>query len=231
MKKPMSLVALYEVKKYYHNGRNIVKAADNVNLQIEKGEFTVLAGPSGSGKTTLLNLIGGLDRPDSGDIWVAGQNLTQKSQKTLSQIRRGKIGFIFQAYNLVPVLTAEENAEFVLMLNGVPSKERKQKVLALLHDMGMEGLEHRKPGEMSGGQQQRIAVARAMVTEPAIILADEPTANLDSESSVNLLNLMRTFNKTKEITFLFSSHDERVIHLAKRVIHLRDGRIESDTQG
>ncbi len=226
----MSLVKLTNVKKYYHNDSNMVRAADDVSLKIEKGEFTVLAGPSGSGKTTLLNLIGGLDRPDSGEIWVAGQKLSEKSQKDLSRIRRGKIGFIFQAYNLVPVLTAEENAEFVLMLNGIPPKKRKEKVLAILKDMGMEGLEHRKPGEMSGGQQQRIAVARAMVTEPDIILADEPTANLDSESSVNLLNLMRTFNETKGMTFLFSSHDERVIHLAKRVVHLRDGKIESDTE-
>ncbi|MEW5803496.1 MAG: ABC transporter ATP-binding protein [bacterium] len=224
----MSLVELREVKKYYHNGESIIRAADGVSLRIERGEFSVLAGPSGSGKTTILNLIGGLDRPDSGEVFVDGDNLTKKDQKALSRIRRHKIGFIFQAYNLVPVLTAEENAEFVLMLNGVPAKERSQRVLALLKEMGMSGLEYRKPGEMSGGQQQRVAVARAMVTEPVIILADEPTANLDSESSINLLNLMRRFNETKGITFLFSSHDERVIHLAKRIIHLRDGKIESD---
>lgn len=226
----MSLVELREVKRYYHNGETVVRAADGVSLQIERGEFSVLAGPSGSGKTTILNLIGGLDRPDSGEVWVDGENLTQKGQKTLSRIRRKKIGFIFQAYNLIPVLTAEENAEFVLMLNGVPARERSQRVLALLKDMGLDGLEHRKPGEMSGGQQQRVAVTRAMVAEPVIILADEPTANLDSEASVNLLNLMRRFNDKKGITFLFSSHDERVIHLAKRIIHLRDGKIESDTR-
>jgi len=224
----MPLVELREVKKYYHNGEIPVRAVDGVSLQIEQGEFLVLAGPSGSGKTTLLNLIGGLDRPDSGEVWVDGDNLSQKDQKALSKIRRHKIGFIFQAYNLVPVLTAEENAEFVLMLNGIPAKERSQRVRALLREMGMSGLEYRKPGEMSGGQQQRIAVARAMVTEPVIILADEPTANLDSESSVNLLNLMRKFNEIKGTTFLFSSHDERVIHLARRIIYLRDGKIESD---
>ena len=222
------IVMLKEIKKYYSNGENIVKAADGITLEIDKGEFTVIAGPSGSGKTTLLNVIGGLDRPDSGEIWVDGENLTKKGQKALSKIRRKKIGFIFQAYNLVPVLTAAENAEFVLMLQGIPTKERRPKVVSLLQEMGLSGLEHRRPGQMSGGQQQRVAVARAMVAEPAIILADEPTANLDSETSVNLLNLMRKFNEAKGITFLFSSHDDRVIHLAKRVIHLRDGKIESD---
>lgn len=226
----MALVKLQQVKKYYYNGQNIVRAADGISLQIERGEFTVLAGPSGSGKTTLLNLIGGLDRPDSGEIQVDGLPLSAESQKDLSRLRREKIGFIFQAYNLVPVLTAEENAEFVLMLRGVAKKERRERVYSLLKEIGLEGLEHRKPSEMSGGQQQRVAVVRAIVAEPAIILADEPTANLDSEASLNLLEVMARFNKIKGVTFLFSSHDPRVIQFARRVIHLRDGTIESDSQ-
>ncbi|MDT8273061.1 MAG: ABC transporter ATP-binding protein [Desulfomonilia bacterium] len=222
------LIRLEHVEKEYRDDGVPVHALNGVTLSIERGEFTVLAGPSGSGKTTLINLIGGLDRPTSGEVQVAGKDTLKLSGSELSRLRLYKIGFVFQAYNLIPVLTAFENAEYVLMLQGMPSNERKHKVMNLLKDVGLEGLEKRFPRELSGGQQQRVAIARSIASEPELILADEPTANLDTRTSASLLDLMMKLNTEKGITFLFSTHDPEVIQRARRIIRLRDGRIVSD---
>ncbi len=224
----MALIELKAVTKIYLLGSQEVVAVDNFSLSIEAGEFSVLAGPSGSGKTTLLNLIGCLDQPTSGEIWLAGQEVSDNDQKTLSELRLRKIGFIFQAYNLIPVLTAAENAEFTLMLQRVGKKQRRQRVLQLFSELGLDGLENRKPSDLSGGQQQRVAIARAMASEPAVILADEPTASLDSHASEELLALMQRLNEEQGATFIFSSHDPLVISHAKRVVRLQDGHLESD---
>ena len=186
------------------------------------------AGPSGSGKTTLLNIMGGLDRADAGEVWVAGQNLQLLSSGELARVRLQSIGFVFQTYNLLPVLTALENTEFTLLLQGVTRQERKERVEKLFAEIGLEGLENRRPAELSGGQQQRVAVARAMVTEPALILADEPTANLDSATAISLLDVMERLNRTTGTTFIFSTHDPQVMERAHRLIHLRDGQIVGD---
>lgn len=205
-----------------------VRAVDKLTLEIDKGEFSALCGPSGSGKTTTLNLIGALDLPDSGDIMLEDRNLKDLSRTELSRLRRDRIGFVFQAYNLVQVLTAYENAEFVLNLQGVPKAERKDRTMALLKEVGLEGLENRRPDELSGGQQQRVAIARAIAPEPAIVLADEPTANVDSATADALLDLMENLNRDKGITFLFSTHDERVMKRAKRIMTMRDGKLVGD---
>jgi putative ABC transport system ATP-binding protein len=205
-----------------------VHALQDVNLAIEKGDFAVLAGPSGSGKTTLLNMIGALDKPSAGKVWLDGHEITNLSRRQTSRLRRDRIGFVFQFYNLIPVLTAYENAEFVLLLQGVDHDTRKEKVMALLKKVGLEGLEKRKPHELSGGQQQRVAIARALASDPALILADEPTANLDSHTEEGLMDLMEDLNREMEMTFLFSSHDPDVIKRARRLIVLRDGEILSD---
>jgi putative ABC transport system ATP-binding protein len=205
-----------------------VHALQDVNLTIEKGDFAVLAGPSGSGKTTLLNMIGALDKPSAGKVWLDGHEITDLSRRQTSHIRRDKIGFVFQFYNLIPVLTAYENAEFVLLLQGVDHDTRRKKVMALLKKVGLEGMEKRKPHELSGGQQQRVAIARALASNPAVILADEPTANLDSHTEEGLMDLMEDLNQDIGTTFLFSSHDPDVIKRAKRLIVLRDGEIISD---
>ena len=219
---------LKDVRKTYRTGPIEVPALRGVTLNIGAGEFAATAGPSGSGKTTLLNIIGGLDRADTGDIWVAGQNLQVLSSGELAHLRLQRIGFVFQTYNLLPVLTALENAEFTLLLQGMPARERREKVEKLFSQIGLAGLEDRRPKELSGGQQQRVAVARAMVTEPALILADEPTANLDSASAIALLDVMEQLNRTTGTTFLFSTHDPQVMERAHRLIRLRDGQVVSD---
>lgn len=223
-----NIVELSSVSRVYKQGKVLVKAVDEISLEIRKGDFDTLCGPSGSGKTTLLNLIGALDEPTSGTITLEGKNLGELSRSAKSRIRRDRIGFVFQAYNLIPTLTAYENAEFVLALQNVPEKVRKEKVMAVLEEVGLSGLENRRPDELSGGQQQRVAIARAIAAKPAIVLADEPTANVDSATADSLLDLMERLNSTDDVTFLFSTHDQRVIDRAKRVIRMRDGKIDSD---
>ena len=221
-------VQLSNVRKTYRTGPIEVPALRGVSLSVAAGEFAATAGPSGSGKTTLLNIIGGLDHADTGEIWVAGQNLQILSPAEVARVRLQHIGFVFQTYNLLPVLTALENAEFTLLLQGMPARERRTKVEKLFAEIGLAGLEDRRPTELSGGQQQRVAVARAMVTEPALILADEPTANLDSASAIALLDVMEQLNRKTGTTFLFSTHDPQVMERAHRLIRLRDGQIVSD---
>lgn len=205
-----------------------VHAVNEVDLQIEDNEFTAIVGPSGSGKTTLLNMIGGLDRPSAGSIVVNGHELTSLSDNELIEFRLKHIGFVFQSYNLIPVLTAKENTEFIMLLQKIPQNQRDERVHALLHEVGLENKLHAKPSELSGGQQQRVAVARALASKPDFVLADEPTANLDTASASNLLDIMARLNKEEGITFLFSTHDQRVIDRARRVITLEDGKIISD---
>ena len=223
-----SAVELNDVMKTYRTGPIEVPALRGVSLRIVRGEFVATAGPSGSGKTTLLNIIGGLDRADAGEVWVAGQNLQLLSSSELARVRLERIGFVFQTYNLLPVLTALENAEFTLLLQGVPARIRREKVQKLFLEIGLAGLEDRRPAELSGGQQQRVAVARAMVTEPALILADEPTANLDSATAIELLDVMERLNRATGTTFIFSTHDPQVMDRARRLIRLRDGQVASD---
>jgi putative ABC transport system ATP-binding protein len=222
------IVRVQQVTKDYGQGQALTHALRGVNLNIESGEFTAMAGPSGSGKSTLLNLIGGLDRPTSGSIEVDGQKINELSKTELSLLRRDRLGFIFQSYNLIPVLTALENAEYVLMLQNIPSAERRERVRQVLKEVGLEGLENRFPRELSGGQQQRVAIARAIVSEPALVLADEPTANVDSETGKALLDLMRSLNEEKGVTFFFSTHEEAVMKRARRLLQLKDGVIHND---
>lgn len=222
------IVRLEEATKVYRQGKVEVRAVDGLSFDIDKGVFAALCGPSGSGKTTVLNLIGGLDIPTNGKVFLEGVELASLARSRISAIRRDRIGFVFQAYNLIPVMTAYENAEFVLSLKGVSEKERRDRVTAILKEVGLEGLEQRRPDEMSGGQQQRVAIARAIVTQPAIVLADEPTANVDSATADSLLDLMQRLNRDSGVTFLFSTHDRRVMDRAHRLIRLRDGKIEDD---
>jgi len=226
----MSLIDIESLTKVYPVGHQEVTAVEKLTLEIGAGEFTVLAGPSGSGKTTLLNLIGGLDKPTSGKLTVAGRDIAASSVTDLADFRLYKVGFIFQSYNLIPVLTAEENAEFTLVLQGVPKDVRQKRVRELFTLLGIAGLENRRPNDLSGGQQQRVAIARAMATQPSVILADEPTANLDSKTASDLLMQLKGLNTEKGITFILSSHDPLVISQARRIIRLRDGRLESDTE-
>ncbi len=222
------VIEICNLSKSYRTDGLSVRAADRIDLVIDQGEFAVLAGPSGSGKTTLLNLAGGLDTPDEGSVVVDGVALGGKSPSDLARLRLQKIGYIFQAYNLVPVLTAGENAGFVLMLRGVPVAERRRRVADIFAEVGLTGFEGRFPHQMSGGQRQRVAVARAIAAGPAIVLADEPTANLDTESAFALLDVLEDLNHNHGMTFLFSSHDQRVIDRAHRIIRMTDGRIVSD---
>lgn len=212
----------------FGSGEVEVRALSNINLSIEKGEFTAIIGPSGSGKSTLLHLIGGLDTPTSGEIALSGVNISEMSSRYLSDFRRDHIGFIFQAYNLIPVLSAEENIEYILLLQGVSAKKRKESVKEMLNVVGLEGLADRRPSQLSGGQQQRVAVARAMASRPDIILADEPTANLDSKTGTELLEVMKNLNSQYDMTFVFSTHDEKIMRIASRLVRLRDGEIEKD---
>jgi len=221
-------VALKDVKKTYLTGPIEVPALRGINLQVAHGEFLAIAGPSGCGKTTLLNIIGGLDRADTGEVLVEGKNLQLLSSGELALLRLRRIGFVFQAYNLLPVLTALENAEFTLLLQGVSVEKRKERVQKLFLEIGLAGLENRRPRELSGGQQQRVAVARAMVTEPALILADEPTANLDSATATALLEVMEQLNRAHGTTFVYATHDPQVMERARRLVRLRDGQIVSD---
>ena len=221
-------VELRGVSRVYRQGSVEVRALDDIDLDIAEGDFAVLVGPSGSGKTTLLNLIGGLDSPSSGRIVVAGTEIGGMSRSERAALRLRRIGFVFQEYNLIPVLSAIENIEFVMLLQGVPEAERRRRAQALLAELGLEGLEHRRPSELSGGQQQRVAVARAVAAGPAIVLPDEPTANLDSAAGAALMDLMRRLNERQGVTFVFSTHDPMVVERARRVIRLRDGRIEAD---
>jgi putative ABC transport system ATP-binding protein len=220
------VIRLRGVTKVYDRGEVPVHALRGVDLDVAAGEFITLAGPSGSGKTTLLNMIGALDQPSAGEVRVAGRDLARLSRGTAAQFRLEHVGFIFQAYNLVPVLTAYENAEFTLLLRGAPPPERQRIVVPLLARVGLGDLLYRKPHALSGGQQQRVAVVRALATSPRIVLADEPTANLDSEASEALMALMEELNRDLGTTFVFSSHDPVVIERARRVVELRDGRVD-----
>ncbi|MEZ7818633.1 MAG: ABC transporter ATP-binding protein [Pseudomonadales bacterium] len=212
----------------FGEGETQVAALDQVDITIKAGEFTAITGPSGSGKTTLLQLIGGLDEPAMGDIFLSGTNIAHMSGAQLSDFRRDHIGFIFQSYNLIPVLSAQENIEYIMLLQGVSAQARRERVQEMLALVGLEGLGNRRPAQLSGGQQQRVAVARAMASKPTIILADEPTANLDSTTGVALIEVMRELNKKLGMTFVFSTHDHKIMERADRLIHLEDGVIQLD---
>ncbi len=216
------------VWKVFEQEAEEVQAVRGITLTIERGEFVALAGPSGSGKTTLLNLIGGLTRPTKGRIFVAGRDLTKMSNVELARLRLEQVGFVFQAYNLLPVLTALENAEFPLLLQGVEEAERRARVRELFERTGLKGLENRRPGKLSGGQQQRVAVVRAVASKPALVLADEPTANLDTTASETLLDMMVELNQELGTTFVFATHDARVMERSRRLVRLIDGTIHSD---
>jgi putative ABC transport system ATP-binding protein len=212
------------IERTYQQGKLEVHALRGIDMTVSAGEFLVLAGPSGSGKTTLLNLIGALDQPTKGSVMVDGKALHEMSGRQLATMRMHRIGFVFQSYNLIPVLTAYENAEYVMLLQGLAARERKKRVMDVLEAVGLQGLEKRRPAELSGGQQQRVAVARAIAANPALVLADEPTANLDSKTGAELVELMRTLNREQGVTFIISSHDNKVIDRAERVLQLVDGR-------
>jgi putative ABC transport system ATP-binding protein len=224
----MDIVECTDIKKTYHQGKVEAQALRGASLRIEKGGFVALAGPSGSGKTTLLNIIGGLDSADSGSVKVDGNALNEMTQSQLANLRLHKVGFVFQAYNLIPVLSASENVEFVMLLQGVPANERRERAKSILDDVGLEGKNDRRPAELSGGEQQRVAVARAIVSDPSIVLADEPTANLDSKTGAGLLDMMERMNEGKKVTFIFSTHDKMVMDYARRLVYLRDGRVVDD---
>ncbi len=229
MSKPrQELIRAVQLKKIYQDNGVPVPAVRGINLTIYPGDFLVIAGPSGSGKTTLLNMLGALDAPTEGEVIFEGESLYRKSRQELADWRLQKIGFVFQAYNLIPVLTALENVEFPMMLRGIPEKERRQHALQVLEELGIGELTNKRPNEMSGGQQQRVAVARAIVNQPQVVLADEPTANLDSHTGNALLELMERMNQEKHITFVFSSHDPKVIQRAKRLVWLEDGVIKKE---
>ncbi len=216
------------VWKVFQQEAESVQAVRDVSLTVERGEFTALAGPSGSGKTTLLNLIGGLTRPTQGRVWVAGREVSRMSNQELARLRLEEVGFVFQAYNLLPVLSALENAEFPMLLQGVPAEERQARVRELFARTGMEGLEDRRPGKLSGGQQQRVAVVRAVASRPALVLADEPTANLDSVTSEALLDVMGELNRDLGVTFVFATHDGRVMERSRRLVRMVDGTVRDD---
>ena len=225
----MSLLELKEVKKIYKQGKIEVPALRGIDLTVERGEFTTIFGPSGSGKTTLLNMIGCLDTPTEGEIRLDGDEVSKLSQKQLAMVRRYNIGFIFQAYNLIPVLTAYENVEFAIrLINHTTELQIKERVLKILEEVGLKGLENRRPNELSGGEKQRVAIARALVKEPKLILADEPTANLDSKTAADVIDIMRKMNKELKTTFIFSTHDPAVMKHATRLINLKDGIISAD---
>jgi putative ABC transport system ATP-binding protein len=224
-----TVIDAHNISKVYNPKTIPVYAVNNVHLHLERGEFTALVGPSGSGKTTLLNMIGGLDKPDEGSIIINGVDITKLSSNELIDFRLRNIGFVFQSFNLIPVLTAKENVEFIMQLQKMSKEERNKRVQKLFKEIGLEDKLNVRPSKLSGGQQQRVAVARALASKPQFILADEPTANLDSASASNLLDIMAKLNKEENITFLFSTHDQRVIDRARRVITLVDGRIVKDT--
>lgn len=222
------LVVVEGVRKIYRDNGVEVRALRGVDLTVEQGEFTAIVGPSGSGKTTLLNIVSGLDSPSEGEVRLDGRAISRMSGNELSDFRRDHIGFIFQAYNLIPVLTVEENIEYIMLLQGVDKVERHQRVTRILEEVGMTGYEGRLPTQLSGGQQQRVAIARAMVSRPLMILADEPTANLDSKTGTGLLDMMRDLNVRTGMTFIFSTHDEMIMERARRLVILKDGHVERD---
>jgi putative ABC transport system ATP-binding protein len=224
----MSVITATGITRIYDDKGVPVRALRGIDLEIEGGEFTAVVGPSGSGKSTLLNIIGGLDGPTEGRVTVEGRNLNELKRDQLVELRLHRIGFVFQAYNLIPVLTARENVEFIMLLQKRPKAERRQRAEELLAAVGLEDSIDRRPMQLSGGQQQRVAVARALASLPAFVLADEPTANLDTASADNLLDIMERMNKQQQVTFLFSTHDDRVVKRARRVITLRDGQIVED---
>lgn len=224
----MSAVHCIGVSKVFRQAEYVVSGLDNVTLAIDKGEFVCLVAPSGGGKTTLLNVIGGLDRPDAGEVWVDGQRIDMLRKAMLAELRLKHIGFVFQAYNLIPVLTARENIEFVMQLQGASAGERRHRADAMLAEVGLEGLADRRPARMSGGQQQRVAVARAIVSQPAMVLADEPTANLDSHSAEQLMELFVSLNRKHNTTLIIATHDPRVMGYAGRIVRLLDGKIVED---
>lgn len=224
----MTAVKCIDLCKTYHQGSQEIHALDHVDLEIERGGFVCLSAPSGGGKTTLLNAIGGLDKPDSGQVWIAGTRIDDMSKSELANLRLTQIGFVFQAYNLIPVLSARENVEFVMQVQGVAARERRRKSMAILREVGLDGMEDRRPSQLSGGQQQRVAVARAIVSQPKLVLADEPTANLDSVAAGHLMELFVELNLNHGVTFLISTHDERVMRYARRLIRMRDGRVIAD---
>ena len=225
----LPLVRVDGLSKTYRQGGMDVPALAAIDLEFRTGEFTALVGPSGSGKTTLLNLIGALDTPSAGTIILGGETLAKQSRAQLADLRLRKIGFIFQDYNLLPVLSALENVEYVLLLQGVPAVERRRRADAALAQVGLAGMQQRRPSQLSGGQQQRVAIARAIAAEPLLVLADEPTANLDSETGAALIDTMLELNRSKGTTFLFSTHDEMIMHHATRVVRLKDGKVAEDT--
>ena len=224
----MTAVRCVDLCKTYRQGEVDIKALDHVSIEIKEGGFVCLSAPSGGGKTTLLNAIGGLDKPDSGEVYVAERRIDNLSKGELAELRLRQIGFVFQAFNLIPVLTARENVEFVMQVQGVPAAERGKKALDILEEVGLQGLEDRRPADMSGGQQQRVAVARAIVSRPALVLADEPTANLDSKTADGLMELFRELNDHHNTTFVIATHDKRVMSYAKRIVRMLDGRIVED---
>ncbi|MFH1885873.1 MAG: ABC transporter ATP-binding protein [Pseudomonadota bacterium] len=224
------IIKVRNLVKDYGKGQVLTKALRGVDLDLVAGEFTAMAGPSGSGKSTLLNMIGGLDTPTSGSVEVEGVDIARLSGGKKSALRRDRIGFIFQSYNLIPVMTAMENAEYVLMLQGMKTAKRRELVAGVLAQVGLTGLENRFPRELSGGQQQRVAIARAIAPAPALVLADEPTANVDSKTGAALMDLMRRLNEEKGVTFLFSTHDPQVMRRARRLIRLKDGAVESSLE-
>lgn len=224
----MSVIVAKGIKKVYNPDTIPVHALNGVDFTIEQGEFTAIVGPSGSGKTTLLNIIGGLDNPSDGYIEVGGQDISKLSDNQLIEFRKNNIGFVFQAYNLIPVMTAKENVEFVMLLQKRSQAERDERVAELMEAVGIADKMDKRPNQLSGGQQQRVAVARALAPKPHFILADEPTANLDSKSTSNLLDIMANLNQKENMTFVFSTHDQRVIDRARRVITIDDGKVVSD---
>jgi len=224
----MSAIHCHQLCKTFRQGDEIITGLDHVDITIEGGEFVCLSGPSGSGKTTLLNAIGGLDTPDSGEIRMGDLRIDQLERGALADMRLHHIGFVFQAYNLIPVLSARENVEFVMQVQGVAAAERARKARAILAEVGLEGLEDRRPAQLSGGQQQRVAVARAIVSQPDLVLADEPTANLDSVAAAHLMGLFASLNENHGITFVIATHDKRVMAYARRLVKMQDGKIISD---
>jgi putative ABC transport system ATP-binding protein len=225
----MKVIQTKNIFKIYNEGKgNEVHAVNNVSLEIEKGEFTAIVGPSGSGKTTLLNIIGGLDTPTSGNVLIENTETASLKENEMINFRLHNIGFVFQSYNLIPVLNAKENVGFIMLLQNIPEKERTERVTSLLKAVGLENQMEKRPNQMSGGQQQRVAVARALASKPKFVLADEPTANLDSKSTTDLLDIMENLNNEEGITFVFSTHDQRVIDRAHRIITLEDGKIIKD---
>jgi len=226
----MTAVRCIDLCKTYRQGEEDIKALDHVSIDIDQGGFVCLSAPSGGGKTTLLNAIGGLDKPDSGEVYIAGQRIDNLAKGAFAERRLRQIGFVFQAFNLIPVLTARENVEFVMQVQGVAAAERQMRAFEILKEVGLAGLGDRRPADMSGGQQQRVAVARAIVSRPALVLADEPTANLDSKTSDGLMELFRELNDHHNTTFIIATHDKRVMSYAKRLVRMLDGRIVKDIE-